>query len=311
MRTRRPKVGLDNAVFNNEAGAVYDFQADVPLNDFALTQPVEQFRRRREDRRHRAPALSPSISPTRRTGVVNVQTGTVSLGGGGTSKGGAFDVSAGATLDLTGGGGNTYTGSYTGSGSGTIQMSGGTLGTDGTTVFDFPGAMFQWTGGTITGALTNNGVMTAFGHGNKSFTSITFTNSGTFNETAGQVGLDNAAFDNQAGAVYDFQADVRLSDFGSTNQLNNSGTVEKTFGSGTSVVRVNVSNAGVFTSATGILSLTSGIGQVSGVPSPQRWSVQRQHAHPQSDHYRQPGRQQHHPRRRRVNVHVNHRAHLQ
>ena len=57
----------------------------------------------------------------------------------------------GATLNLTGNNGNTFRRSYYGSGNGTIQMSGGTLATDGTTTFNFGGALFQWTGGNITG----------------------------------------------------------------------------------------------------------------------------------------------------------------
>ena len=51
-----------------------------------------------------------------------------------------------------------------GSGNGTIQMSGGTLATDGTTTFNFGGALFQWTGEKTSqaGGLTNTDVdMTA------------------------------------------------------------------------------------------------------------------------------------------------------
>ena len=99
--------------------------------------------------------------------TIEVQTGTIELRPtGGANKGGIFEVAPGATLDLTGGTSVSYTGGYTGlppvpsGGYGTISLNSGTLevGSGGAS-FNFPGTMFQWTGGSINlaGSLANTG----------------------------------------------------------------------------------------------------------------------------------------------------------
>src|SRR5262249_46216279 len=138
-------------------------------------------------------------------GVVNVLSGTLALGYG-TSAGESFGVSSGAVLDLTNGASETFTGTYTGSGGGPVQLSRGTLnvGAGGAT-FNFPGGMFQWTGGVIdTGSntLTNAGALALAGD---VYLVGTLTNTGTITQTRGNLNFHAAgvALNNQAGALFD------------------------------------------------------------------------------------------------------------
>jgi hypothetical protein len=78
---------------------------------------------------------------------------TVVLTGGAFLGGTTFNVDQGATVDLTDGQEYdqvVYSGTLTGSGAGTVQLSDGILypGLGGVTL-DFPGPMFQWTGGSM------------------------------------------------------------------------------------------------------------------------------------------------------------------
>ena len=93
----------------------------------------------------------------------------------GTYTGGVtFNVGQGAVVDLTGGDTVTYGGTLTGSGSGTVQFSGGIDPAAGSgdgpanagLTLNFPGSMFQWTGGGIfasLGDVTNLGTINLAG----------------------------------------------------------------------------------------------------------------------------------------------------
>ena len=129
--------------------------------------------------------------------VVDVESGTY-------TGGVTFNLSQGAVVNLTGGQTVTYTGTLTGSGTGTVQLSSGTLaiGIGGVT-FNFPGSMFQWTGGGISGAagnLTNLGTINLAGSNDK-----IFYNDGTLDDygTIVQTGNGNFALhsDNQAPTI--------------------------------------------------------------------------------------------------------------
>lgn len=170
------------------------------------------------------------------SGTLDVETGTMTLHPQNrvdyheTFTGGTFNVAAGATLGLTGGvtDNNNYTGTYTGSGAGTVSLKSGTLsiGSDGAT-FNFDPGLFQWSGGTIDGSLTNAGFLRWSGGtinvGAGSLTnakkgSLTLTGSGT-EYLSGSYGSSNTLV-NQGTIV---QADPgKLSLLGS---LSNSGDV--------------------------------------------------------------------------------------
>ena len=90
-------------------------------------------------------------------GTVEVDSGTLSLNGGGSSSNGLFNVAAGAVLDLTGGNSPTWAGEITGSGSGEVVLDAGTLFAVPTLTLAFTNQLFQWDGGILQGVITNLG----------------------------------------------------------------------------------------------------------------------------------------------------------
>jgi hypothetical protein len=213
--------------------------------------------------------------------AITVQTGTLALASsGGTNSGGTFSVSAGATLDLTGGSTVAYQGIYTGSGGGTVLLASGVLAvTNSGATFNMPGSLFQWTGGTIdvssSGTLTNapgsvlnldtttynlvlNGNGTSGGW---------LANQGTINE-AGSGNLDLNSWPtltNAAGATFDIIGDAGISHSYRSGKLANAGTLEKTGGTGTTMIDcASFSNTGIVLVASGTTLIPASVAQVSG-----------------------------------------------
>src|SRR5262249_39704555 len=69
---------------------------------------------------------------------------------------GTWHVGSSGVLDLTGGTTRSISGTYHGTGTGTILLQNGTLAVSGEATFDFPGPLFQWTGGAIQGGTLHN-----------------------------------------------------------------------------------------------------------------------------------------------------------
>jgi hypothetical protein len=197
------------------------------------------------------------------SGIVNVTSGVLSLSGGGTDLGGAFTVASGDTLDLAGGSSPTLTGGYTGSGDGAVSLASGALviGASGAT-FNFPQNFFQWTGGTINaaaGALTNSatGFMTLNGTGNL-FLGGTLNNVGTITQVGVGGSYNSLEFLNGAvlnnSGLYDIQQIGLLApDGGSFWAFNNSGTIQKSGGTGYASLTLPFNNA-----ATALVNVTAG-----------------------------------------------------
>jgi len=179
-------------------------------------------------------------------------------------------VAAGGTLDL---GSGNCTGSFTGAG--TVNVSAMALGVGGV-VADV--GNFNWTGGGINSALgdlTNRGTMTLSGTvEHEFFNDGTLDNYGTIVQTGtGNLGLhsDNqfpTTLKNEAGAVYDIQADSGVDNpVGGQTAIINDGAIEKTAGSGTSTILVNgaLDNSGTIEADSGTLSLAATtIAQLAG-----------------------------------------------
>jgi RHS repeat-associated protein len=137
-------------------------------------------------------------------GTVDAETGTLSLSRGGTSTGGTYTANGTAVIDLTGGSSHTFTGTYTGSGTGRVQITSGslTIGSGGAT-FNFPSGQFVWSGGTLSGTLTNagtgfltfssvtpGGTLNNLGAISQTGGTLNVTNSGTFTVSSGTVNLN-------------------------------------------------------------------------------------------------------------------------
>jgi hypothetical protein len=210
-------------------------------------------------------------------GTIDAESGTLSVGQsvGGTINGSALEAGVGgsttAVLDLSSSGQTpvAYTGSITGSGSGTVALKFGTLqiGAAGAT-FKLPSTLFQGTGGTIDissgGTLTNAGVLninTSIGTTGEAdllgsdTAGGTLANSGTINE-AGKSSLvlkNNATLSNAG--TFDFTGDASVAPnlIGvGEGALSNTGTLEKTGGTGESKITC------IFLNTNGAISVQTG-----------------------------------------------------
>ena len=253
--------GNSTASFTNAAGGVYNLQSDAGVGDG--DQPFNNAGLFRKSAGTSTSTVTAQFN--NQGGTIEVDSGTLQLPignvNGNQSTGGTFNVAAGAVLDL--GDGQFFYGTYTGSGAGTVQLSQGELYGNSTyaTTFNFPGALFQWTGGTIGGnyggnLYTNIGTINLAGDAEKSNLG-TFTNTGTMIETgAGDFSVgtyhDGGSFTNAAGAVYDLQSDAGvITDF--SNPFTNAGLLKKSGGTGTSTISALTTNTGTVSVYTGTL----------------------------------------------------------
>ena len=219
------------------------------------------------------------------TGTVDVETGTLALGGGGTSALSAFTVASGATLAFVGG---TFdlTGGGTLGGSGTVAVTGGTVNAGAN---DLTVGSFQQSGGTLSG--TGTVTVTAAA----SFTSSWDVETGT-GETVlqgistinGYVALDGGrelqnrgtltwvssnfelgynpygtsigggTLDNAAGATFLIESDQNIYANSGTTLFTNEGQLTKSVTTGTTTIEVAFDNTGTVDVETGTLALDDG-----------------------------------------------------
>ncbi|HTW95924.1 MAG TPA: calcium-binding protein, partial [Tepidisphaeraceae bacterium] len=278
---------LNGATFQNDSSGTYDLQTDGGFGcyqgdgnaTFSNAGLLVKSMGTGDSSFFSVPNESSNVA-LNNSGTLEVETGTLTVGTGGTFTGGNFIVDTGATLDPAGSSTVTYTGTFTGSGGGSVTLASGqiTIASGGAT-FDFPSLFFQWTGGTINGtaaALTNADSMTVDpSAGNETLLVGAMVNDGTVDQTTtGDFGMLNAAtFDNESGATYDFLTDGGMGCYqGDGNAtFNNSGTLTKTGGTGTSSFfsvpnessNVILNNTGVVSAISGSLSFDCPVTQVS------------------------------------------------
>jgi hypothetical protein len=199
-------------------------------------------------------------------GVIEVDSGTLSLAGGGSSSNGTFIVSSGAVLDLTAGSSPTWAGLISGSGAGIVSFSSGTINSSPSLTLNLPGGFFQWTGGRFTGTTINLNMVTIAGSGSVTVNDWgAFYNSGVVHHTNTatlNIGY-GAAFANQAGGSYDLEGDGGFSSGIGNAAFNNSGLLRKSGGNGISSFGINsgvaVNNLnGLIEVDSGTLSLAGG-----------------------------------------------------
>jgi hypothetical protein len=193
----------------------------------------------------------------------------------------------GATLDLTDNGGISQSGGGTLANAGTLEKTSGsgtstvssslvnsgqlTVETGTLALASAGGNRLQWTGGSIDvagGTFTNAGTLNLdttvgnlvlTGHG-------TFSNTGSITEAGtNSLVLENqATLDNAAGAVFDLTDNGSLTDSGG-GAFRNSGTLEKTGGTGTSTIATSIlNNLGTVAVGSGTLNISAPVSQVSG-----------------------------------------------
>ena len=255
--------------FTNAAGATYDLQSDANIGQGDYT-----FNNAGLFKKSGGTGISTFTSAfSLLGGTVEVDSGTLQLptntGGNSTSTGGAFNVAAGALLDL--GGGGHFTGTYTGSGAGTVRFSAGSFYTDNVTgaTLNFPGGMFQWTGGVFGGGqsghiVVNDGTINLSGDGDKA-TYANITNNGAMIQ-AGAGNLDlgqgnsGGSLTNAAGATYDLQSDAGMTN---NDRFTNAGMFQKSAGTGTSTIDEEFTNTGTTAVLSGTLAFVDNVDAVT------------------------------------------------
>ena len=252
-------------IVDNEAGAVYEIMSDG--TNIVGEGGYSEFNNRGTLRKGggSGTSLVSNVYFNNLDGTVEVQSGTLILGNGGTSSNGSFEVAAGSVLDISGGETPTFLGTYTGGGSGVVQFASGELDlTDMTVVFTNG---FTWSGGTLDrSTLRNRGVLLLDGTGQKRAYRAAFVNEDTIRHVGfGPLFLDGSPSPstcyNQTGALYQIEIDGTnvLGDSLSYSIFDNQGTLRKAAGTGTSTfdtVQLQ-NNGGTVESSSGVLDLFS------------------------------------------------------
>ena len=188
-----------------------------------------------------------------------------------------FVVGAGGVVDLVAQDQPAkFNGTFTASGAGAVRLSRGTLQAHTNTVFNMPGAIWQWVGGNIAvdpgSSFTNAGTVTIAGGVNMS--SSIFTNSGTVIQSgSGNLNLPfNSGFTNTSTGIYDLQNDLPFTvngGGGGPPPFQNAGTVRKTGGTGTTRFehQVTFTNTGSVEAASGTMEFVDRYTQDSGSTS--------------------------------------------
>jgi hypothetical protein len=217
-------------------------------------------------------------------GTVNVDGGTLAVGGGGTTSGGTFDVDAGATQNFS----NNYALSGTTNlvGAGFTRLTNGNLTITGTTsaqnfafdagTIDGTGtlnvsAALQWASGSMTDAGTTaigtGATLTISGAASKTLNlSRTLVNNGTTNLSGGTLFLDNGStFTNNS--VFNVTDDADIGGAGAAGTFANTGTFNKA-GAGTiTTFSRTFNNSGAVNIPSGTLNFTGSYTQTAGALS--------------------------------------------
>jgi hypothetical protein len=244
-----------NVYFNNEPGATYEFTTDSSIafgnNAYGQTSQSVPFLNQGlvwKSGGTNTAAIGASFN--NQGGVVQVDSGALTLYGGGTSSNGVFNVASGAVLDLTGGSAPTWAGEMTGSGSGQVWLHSGTLFASPALVIACPPNLLQWNGAILRGNITNTGTVTISGTNVSTLTggNTTFVNEGTVIQSSSANPVwgtfaGNVYFFNELGAIYDFTSDSSIG-FGNnaygqgtdSAPFSNFGLVRKSGGTNTSAI---------------------------------------------------------------------------
>jgi hypothetical protein len=246
-------IGGGDALFN-QAGAVYDIQNDNGLS----VGSIYNYGLIKKSAGTGTSVIAGNLGNYGTNVPLEVDSGTLALSGNGASyfTNATLVISNGATLDFEA----VYSpnvateieGYLNGLGGGTFLVTNGTIDCRWGTTLNFPGAMFQWAGGSIGSQynnLSNIGTLNVSGPANvQSY----LDNSGIMIQS-GAGSISGNYLYNNAGGVYDIQNDNGMS----LNAIYNYGLFEKTSGTGTSVITANVGNWGQIQAASGSLFFTN------------------------------------------------------
>ena len=186
-------------------------------------------------------------------GTVQVDTGRLTLSGGGNSTDGTFAIAAGAVLDPTGGNSPTWQGQMNGTGAGRVILSSGKITGSPGLLLNFTTNLFQWAGGQFGGIVTNLSVVEISGTNASWLTgpngsSSTFFNAGAVLQSgAGGLVLGSygaaISVNNLPSGTYQFAADSEIAssrEAYSSQAFWNHGTIWKSAGPGTATLSIPI-----------------------------------------------------------------------
>ena len=242
-----------NSTFVNRAGGTYQLEGDGSVTGIGYSY-FNNSGLLRKSGGNGTSSFNSSVGFANLGGTIEVDSGTLSLAGGGISSNGTFIVASGAVLDLTGGNGPTWLGLVSGSGAGTMSLNSGQITTIPSLTLNLPAGLFQWTGGTFWGTTINSNAITVAGSGFLNLNGV-FYNYGLVHHTNTatlHIGY-NSTFENQAGGIYNLEGDGGFYSDG-YGYFNNYGLLRKSGGNGIS----SFINGVAFNNLNGSIEVDSG-----------------------------------------------------
>ena len=279
----------DTSTLTNTAGNVFTTNFDGTIGDLSGLTTVNNAGTFTKSAGGGTTTIAPDLN---NTGAVNVNSGTLSANGGGTSTG-TWNVASGTTLNFGGGstqnlnaGTNVSAAGTVGFNNGTTNFNAGTYNVTGTTQVNGGTANFNATANTnllnvSSGTLGGSGTLSASGL--TSFTGGTMRGSGTLNANGGvsfSTGtlktLDDSrvlnlggsstwtggeirfavtsTLNNTVGGVFTTDFDGTMGDLSGLTTFNNAGTFTKSGGTGSTTIGVIFTNSGTVNVNSGTLS---------------------------------------------------------
>jgi hypothetical protein len=192
-------------------------------------------------------------------GLLDVETGNLTLANSGSSSNATYTVAAGSVLDITGGQSPTWAGTMTGHGAGQVLFASGVLNANPSTTLNFDNGLFQWTGGAVIGVVTNVNVLALSSTNSVMLErNSLLDNVGVVRQTGSALNIQqNARFVNLPKGVYDFAADASVysSDY-APDYFDNYGLLRKSGGTNSSTISISFDNQnGSIEVDQGVLSL--------------------------------------------------------
>jgi hypothetical protein len=232
---------LSTGTYQFESGAsiyLYGCCGGVAFDNFGTVSKIDSFSN-----------ANISVAFNNKGGLVNVETGTLTLNNSGVSSNGTYSVSAGATLDVTGGASPTWAGEMTGLGAGAVALATGTLTASPSADLNFANGLFQWSGGRLAGLATNLNTLVLVGVADSSLGGQLYNANLIRHTGSGRLGLDSgpsSGLHNLAGGTYQFETDSSLYAFGCCGPVffENDGLLRKIGGTNTSSINISFNNLG-------------------------------------------------------------------
>ncbi|MGH7973837.1 MAG: hypothetical protein ACREIC_34400, partial [Limisphaerales bacterium] len=200
-------------------------------------------------------------------GNIEINSGSLTLSGGGTSSNGTISVAANTVLSFAGAATWTWSGALIGSGPGQVQFNNGALvGTPLT--LNFAPGVFQWVSDRMNRAVTNLGMVTLVSTNihrlwdNPGVSGTDFYNAGTMRHAEGSLDLQSrfVTFHNLAPGTYDLtgDGDIISTLWNGAGTFENAGLLRKS-GGANSVISTSFNNlGGTIEVDSGTLTLTGG-----------------------------------------------------